>query len=265
MDVRVRLSAWTELPLGLPCPAAASILWPLHTERAPWLVKHPSSTCPRPKSSNSAPWPTPTPRPRPWPSAPDSSSCAPPGQSPASRATTTPPRDSAAPPTPFPSGVAASNATAWTAWTTSPAVADRPPFPPQDRHKVLVLATTKPADVGVPASHWSLDDLAFYIPRAAHYRDMARSTVQRILAEADLKPHKSRYWLHSNDPDFEAKALDICRLYLDAPRLYQQGELVVCVDEKTSIQALERLHPTKPVRPGTPALQEFEYIRRGTR
>lgn len=129
----------------------------------------------------------------------------------------------------------------------------------------MVLATTKPADVGVPASHWSLDDLAFHILRDAHYRDMSRSAVQRILAEADLKPHRSRYWLHSDDPDFEAKALDICRLYLDAPRLYRQGELVVCVDEKTGIQALERLHPTRPVRPGTPELQEFEYIRHGTR
>jgi hypothetical protein len=147
----------------------------------------------------------------------------------------------------------------------SPAVAARPLFPPEDRHKVLVLATTTPADVGVPASHWSLDDLAYHILRDAHYRDMARSTVQRLLAEADLKPHKSRYWLHSDDPEFETKALDICRLYLDAPRLYQQGELVVCVDEKTSIQALERLHPTKPAKPGRVALQEFEYRRHGTR
>jgi transposase len=144
-------------------------------------------------------------------------------------------------------------------------VAARPLFPPEDRLKVLVLATTRPADVGVPASHWSLDDLAYHLLRDAHYRDMARSTVQRILAEADLKPHKSRYWLHSDDPAFEAKALGICRLYLDAPRLYRQGELVVCVDEKTSIQALERLHPTKPVRPGRVELQEFEYLRHGTR
>ncbi len=117
----------------------------------------------------------------------------------------------------------------------------------------------------MPASHWSLDDLAYHILRDAHYRDMSRSTVQRILAGAALRPHRSRYWLHSNDPDFEAKALDICRLYLDAPRLYQQGELVVCVDEKTGIQALQRLHPTKPARPGAPELQEFGYIRRGTR
>jgi len=161
--------------------------------------------------------------------------------------------------------VDASNATASTAWTTCPAAADRPLFPPEDRHKVLILATTHPADVGVPVSHWSLDDLAYHILRDAHYRDMARSTIQRILAEADLKPHRTRYWLHSNDPDFEAKALDLCRLYLDAPRLYQQGELVLCVDEKTGIQALSRLHPTKPVRPGLPALQEFEYVRNGTR
>jgi hypothetical protein len=94
---------------------------------------------------------------------------------------------------------------------------------------------------------------------------MSRSTVQRILADADLKPHKSRYWLHSDDPDFEAKALAICRLYLAAPRLYRHGELVVCVDEKTGIQALERLHPTKPVRPGAVERQEFEYIRHGRR
>jgi hypothetical protein len=107
--------------------------------------------------------------------------------------------------------------------------------------------------------------LAYHILREARYRDMSRSTIQRILAQADLKPHQNRYWLHSDDPDFEAKTLAICRLYLEAPRLYQSGELVVCVDEKTGIQALERLHPTKPVRPGTPQLQEFEYRRHGTR
>ena len=77
---------------------------------------------------------------------------------------------------------------------------------------------------------------------------MSRIAVQRILAEADLQPHKSRYWLHSDDPDFEAKALDVCRLYLDAPRLYQHGELVLCVDEKTGIQALERRGRPRPGR-----------------
>jgi hypothetical protein len=144
-------------------------------------------------------------------------------------------------------------------------VAARPLFPPPERHQVVVLATTKPSDVGIPTSRGSLDDLAYHILKDAHDRDMARSTIQRILAEADLQPHRSTAWLHSDDPDFEAKALDICRLYLDAPRLYPQGELVSCVDEKTSIQALERARPTTPAGPGRPERRDPEYIRHGTR
>jgi len=171
----------------------------------------------------------------------------------------------AAGPTPSPSGGTASTANALLVWQTFPVAAARPLFPPEERHQVIVLATTRPADVGVPTSHWSLDDLAYHILKEAHYRDMSRSTVQRILAEADLKPHKSRYWLHSDDPHFEAKALDICRLYLAAPALYRNGELVLCVDEKTSIQALERLHPTKGPKPGQVEQREFEYLRHGTR
>ena len=102
----------------------------------------------------------------------------------------------------------------------------------------------------MPTSHWSLDDLAYHIVKDAHYRDMSRSTVQRILAEADLQPHRSRYWLKSHDADFEAKTLALCELYLKALALYARGELVVSVDEKTSSQALERLHPTRTARPG---------------
>jgi transposase len=127
------------------------------------------------------------------------------------------------------------------------------------------LATTKPAEAGTPVSHWSLDDLALRILQDAHYRDMSRSTIQRILAAAELKPHKVRSWMHSDDPDFEKQALAICRLYLRAPVLYQQGELVVCTDEKTGIQALERAWPGKPARPGYIELREPEYIRHGTR
>src|SRR5260370_11642620 len=94
---------------------------------------------------------------------------------------------------------------------------------------------------------------------------MRRSAVQRFLAEADLKPQKSRSWLPSHDPDFEAKALDICRLHLEAPRLYQQGELVLCADEKTGIQALERARPTTAGAPGRPERRDPEHIRHGTR
>ena len=162
-------------------------------------------------------------------------------------------------------GGTASSANASQACVTSRGVAVRGIFPPEERHQILVLVTTKPADAGVPVSHWSLEDLAVKILQDAHYRAMSRSTLQRILAEADLKPHKCRSWLYSDDPAFEEKALALCRLYLDAPRLYQHGELVLCCDEKTGIQALERKYPTKPTQPGRPELQEFEYIRNGTR
>ena len=138
-------------------------------------------------------------------------------------------------------------------------------FPPEDRHKVVVLATTKPAELGLPIAHWSLEDLAIQIVKDAHYRDMSRSTLNRILNSNDLKPHRCTQWLHSDDPEFEAKALHIAQLYLDAPRLHQHGELVLCVDEKTSIQALERKYPGRPMEPGRPERREFEYIRHGTR
>src|SRR5262249_57304320 len=147
-------------------------------------------------------------------------------------------------PPPAPGGAGASSGTAWRACPTARAAAARPLFPPEDRHKVLVLATTPPADVGVPTSHWSPDDLAYQILRDAHYRDMSRSTIQRILADADLQPHRCRYWPKSHDSDFEAKALDVCGLYLKALALYARGESVGSVDEKTSTQALLRLHAT---------------------
>jgi DDE superfamily endonuclease len=130
---------------------------------------------------------------------------------------------------------------------------------------VLCLATTLPKSVGVPASHWSLDDLAYHIIRDAHYRDMSRSTIQRILAQADLQPHRSRYWLKPHAPDFQERAVDVCQVYLDAFRLWQRDELVVSVDEKTSIQALERLHATLTMRAGQIERREFEYVRHGTR
>jgi hypothetical protein len=151
------------------------------------------------------------------------------------------------------------------AWRTFPGVVLRGLFPPEDRHKVVVLATTRPAELGLPISHWSLEDLAIQIVNDAHYRDMSRSTINRILNRNDLKPHRCTQWLHSDDPDFEAKALHIAQLYLDAPRLHQHGELVLCVDEKTSIQALERKYPGRAMEPGRPERREFEYIRHGTR
>ena len=94
---------------------------------------------------------------------------------------------------------------------------------------------------------------------------MSRSTIGRILTEADLKPHRSRYWLNSHDPDFDAKAQDICQLYRDALGFHEQGRLVLSSDEKTGMQILQRKYPTRLARPGFIEKREFEYIRHGTR
>jgi len=96
-------------------------------------------------------------------------------------------------------------------------------------------------------------------------RAMSRSTLWRILDDADLKPHRSVYWLNSHDPAFEAKARDICHLYVNALRFYQHGRLVICVDEKTGMQILQRAHPTQLAQPGKPEKREHEYIRHGVR
>lgn len=89
---------------------------------------------------------------------------------------------------------------------------------------------------------------------------ISHETVRVWLQDADIKPHRCRYWLHSQDPDFDAKMRDIVGLYTDPP----DNSIVLCFDEKTCIQALQRKHPDKPMLPGRPQLREFEYIRRGT-
>ena len=96
---------------------------------------------------------------------------------------------------------------------------------------------------------------------------MSRSTIQRILTQADLKPHKSIYWLNSHDPDFNSIARSFCRLYLDAPRLLkEEGRLVLSSDEKTGMQILQPNPPdAQPAQPGKPEKREFEYDRLGTR
>ena len=140
---------------------------------------------------------------------------------------------------------------------------DHPAFPPSAQIDVVSLATSQPSEHGGTATRWTLDDIAATILNQASHEAISRSTVWRILDEADLKPHKSVYWLNSHDPDFDEKAREICQLYVDAPKLYQQGRLVLCSDEKTGMQILERKYPTRPVEPGKPERREHEYIRHG--
>src|SRR5499426_3946176 len=138
-------------------------------------------------------------------------------------------------------------------------------FPPAERIDVLSIATSTPAAYHCPATRWSLDDMTAAFRDHARTRAMSRSTLWRLLDDADLKPHRSVYWLNSHDPDFEAKAQNICSLYLNALRFFEHGRVVICTDEKTGMQMLQRKYPTQPIAPGKPEKREHEYIRHGVR
>ena len=138
-------------------------------------------------------------------------------------------------------------------------------FPPADQVTVMAIATSKPADYHCPATRWSVDDIAATLRTHTSSPVLSRSTIWRVLDAADLKPHRSVYWLNSHDPAFEAKAQAICALYLQALRFYQADRLVICTDEKTGMQILQRKYPTQLMQPGKPAKRAQEYIRHGTR
>jgi transposase len=129
----------------------------------------------------------------------------------------------------------------------------------------MALATRPPIQDRVPVTHWSTADLAQAAMVDGIVASISRATVWRLLDQAAIKPHRWHYWLHSPDPEFEPKMLAIVDLYLKAQRLAKRGEIVLSVDEKTSIQALQRRYPHKPPRPGSVERIEHEYIRHGTR
>src|SRR6266705_5745494 len=121
---------------------------------------------------------------------------------------------------------------------------------PAVQARVVRRVQQQPSD---GSTHWSCRKLAGEL-------GVSKSTVQRILMQARLKPHRLERYLASDDPDFEAKAADIIGLYLEPP----QHAAVFCVDEKTAIQALDRLDPVLPLSPGRAERHGFEYYRHGT-
>lgn len=90
---------------------------------------------------------------------------------------------------------------------------------------------------------------------------MDKDKVHRVLEEHDLHPHRLRTFNFSPDPDFEDKLLEVVGLYMKPPR----NAVVLCVDEKTGIQALDRTQPLLPLRAGKPQAWTNEYVRHGTR
>jgi len=141
----------------------------------------------------------------------------------------------------------------------------RPPkFTPRQKTRVLKKATQRPRDYGVPFSHWDAASLSRLAVEAGITKSIHPTTVWRWLNEADLKPHRVQYWLRSEDPDFEEKSQDVIRVYLAARSQAKRGIATFSIDEKTSIQARERVRPDLPVIRGVPQRIEHEYKRHGT-
>lgn len=117
--------------------------------------------------------------------------------------------------------------------------------------KDLITATleTTPRD----ATHWSTRSMAEHL-------GMSQSTVSRVWRAFGLAPHKQDSWKLSKDPLFTEKVRDVVGLYLNPP----ERALVLCVDEKTQIQALDRTQPIFPMLPGTPQRASHDYVRNGT-
>jgi len=121
---------------------------------------------------------------------------------------------------------------------------------PQLRARVLERTRQAPPD---GSTHWSLRKMAAVMK-------VSKNLIARIWQEADLKPHRLERYLASNDPQFEQKAAAIIGLYLNPP----QNAAVFCVDEKSAIQALDRLDRRLPLSPGRAEKHGFEYYRHGT-
>jgi transposase len=116
----------------------------------------------------------------------------------------------------------------------------------------ILAWTRKPPANG--ATQWSTRTLAAALKLSSH------TFVQRAWKRAGLQPHRIERYMRSTDPDFEPKAADVLGLYLAPP----QHAAVFCLDEKTAIQALDRVDPRLPLSPGRAERHGFEYKRHGT-
>jgi len=142
-----------------------------------------------------------------------------------------------------------------------------PTYTAEEYTKILAIALVPPEECGRPITQWTGRELADEVHKQRVARGISERQIQRFLKQADVKPHKSQYWLNPKIDDrqeYERKAKEICDLYLQAHELRERGVHLISTDEKTGMQALERIAPTKPMRPGSPEKIEFEYERHGT-
>ena len=128
---------------------------------------------------------------------------------------------------------------------------------PQTRALLIAKACTRPdaSAEGARRERWSYEELGREV-------GMSGSQAHVILSRAEIKPHRTDYWMMSDysRPEFEERLGEICGLYIDPP----ENVLVVSIDEKTGIQAKAPTKPDQPPAPGKPARREHEYTRNGT-
>jgi transposase len=127
----------------------------------------------------------------------------------------------------------------------------RRPSIPQDTIDEIVRITLHETPPG--ETHWSCRTMA---KRAG----VSSSTVQRVWSARGIKPHRVQTFKLSNDPRFEEKLVDVVGLYLNPP----ENAIVLCMDEKSQIQALDRTQPSLPIKPGRAGTMTHDYKRNGT-
>ncbi len=145
----------------------------------------------------------------------------------------------------------------------NPAVAARRFFPPAVAVHLIKLACERPDRLGRSLSQWDCVELARQLEREGLVERISPETVRRILEHHKLKPWRHHLWLSPHTPrdaEFCARVAEVVELYT---RRLRPDEMVLCVDEKTSLQPRPRRQATRPAQPGRPTLVEHEYRRAG--
>jgi transposase len=157
-------------------------------------------------------------------------------------------------------------------WVETQSLADAPRsgaprrFPPEVRAQATAIACSLPRTQGVSLARWSRAELARQVAASPGLPCVSASTIGRWLHAEKIRPWRYRMWQTIQDPaTFLAQARPVLQLYTQASALLQAGTWVVCVDEKTSIQAREAEQLPRPARRGQAPRQAPRYTRRGAR
>ncbi len=130
---------------------------------------------------------------------------------------------------------------------------DRYGRPPVIDDAAVVVATLQAPPPSLGVTHWSARLLAGQL-------GISFASVARIWREWNLQPWRQETFKFSTDPELDAKVREVVGLYLNPP----EKAIVLCIDEKTQVQALDRTSPILPMRPGLPAKATHDYVRHGT-